>query len=169
MSAKKTSKNLLNDYSFLGLRLVLGFNMLWAFFDKVFGLGFSTKPEASWLNGVSPTTGFLKFGVQGPFAGLYHSLAGNPLIDWLFMLGLLGIGLAFVFGFSLRFAGFMGALLMMMMYFGLIWPEHNPIIDEHIIQAFGFLVVGTSSQMQMWSMQKSWEKMGIAKALPFLK
>ena len=47
------------------LRLALGWIFLWAFLDKVFGLGFATTPEKSWINGVSPTYGFLKFGTTG--------------------------------------------------------------------------------------------------------
>ena len=67
----------------------MGLIFLWAFIDKVFGLGFATTADKSWIAGGSPTTGFLQFGVHGPFAGFYHSLSGIPIVDVLFMLGLL--------------------------------------------------------------------------------
>lgn len=78
------------------LRFALGFTLLWAFLDKTFGLGRATAPDKSWMAGGSPTAGFLKNAVQGPLADFYHSLAGNPVVDWLFMLGLLLIGLALI-------------------------------------------------------------------------
>ena len=41
------------------LRFAMGFIFLWAFFDKVFGLGFATTADKAWIRGGSPTTGFL--------------------------------------------------------------------------------------------------------------
>ncbi len=69
------------------LRIGLGWIFLWGFIDKLFGLGFATKAEDAWLLGGSPTFGFLNFGTKGPFMELYKSLAGNAVVDWLFMLG----------------------------------------------------------------------------------
>ena len=74
-----------------GVRLALGFTFLWAFIDKVFGFGFATPSERAWINGGSPTKGFLS-GSEGPFAGFYHNIAGTGFANWAFMLGLLGIG-----------------------------------------------------------------------------
>ena len=82
-------ENFKSQYVWGVLRLLLGWTFLWAFVDKLFGLGFNTVADKSWLDGVSPTFGFLKFGTKGPFASLYQSLAGNPVVDWLFMMGLL--------------------------------------------------------------------------------
>ena len=79
------------------LRLSMGFIFIWAFFDKVFGLGFATTAEKAWINGASPTLGFLKFAVKGPFADIFHNLAGIAIVDWLFMLGLLFVGLTLIF------------------------------------------------------------------------
>ena len=77
------------------LRISMGLILLWAFFDKLFGFGFATLPNKSWLAGNSPTSGFLLNAVHGPFAEFFKSLAGNVWIDWIFMLGLLLIGLSF--------------------------------------------------------------------------
>ena len=48
-------------------RIGLGWTFLWAFLDKVFGLGFSTPSDRSWLSGGSPTEGFLANSAAGPF------------------------------------------------------------------------------------------------------
>ena len=58
------------------LRIMFGFYFLWAFLDKTFGLGFATPAAKAWINGGSPTKGFLS-GSEGPFSGFYHALAGN--------------------------------------------------------------------------------------------
>lgn len=39
---------------------------LWAFLDKTFGLGYSTRVAKAWVNGGSPTKGFPRGGGQEP-------------------------------------------------------------------------------------------------------
>ena len=97
------------------LRIGFGLTFLWAFFDKLLALGFHTGydqdgnldrfGDAAWINGGSPTEGFLKFGADGPFKGFYNSIGGTFWADWLFMLGLLGIGLALTLGIGMRRRG----------------------------------------------------------------
>ncbi len=115
------------------IRIMLGWIFLWAFVDKVFGLGFATEAEKAWLAGGSPTFGFLKFGTQGPLVGIFQSMAGNPLVDWLFMLGLLGVGLSLTLGILNRLATWSGVALLVLMYLAVLPAEHNPIIDDHIV------------------------------------
>jgi thiosulfate dehydrogenase (quinone) large subunit len=150
-------------------RIALGFIFLWAFFDKLLGLGYATKSASAWLNGGSPTTGFLSKAVHGPFAGIYNGLAGMPLIDWLFMLGLLGIGVALVLGIGVRIAGYAGALLMFLMWSALLPPENNPIIDEHIIYMFLLLGFATSAQASPLVVSKWWADSSIVKQYPVLR
>src|SRR3546814_14036197 len=97
------------------LRVGVGSVFLWAFLDKLFGLGYSTPSERSWLNGGSPTEGFLSNVDVGPLAGFFRDIAGNVFIDWLFMLGLLGLGVAVIAGVALRLAAASGTLLMALM------------------------------------------------------
>jgi hypothetical protein len=54
--------------------------------------------------------GFLKFATKGPFAGVFQAMAGNPLVDWLFMLGLLGIGLGLMLGIFMKISTFFGGI-----------------------------------------------------------
>ncbi|MBP6856354.1 MAG: hypothetical protein KBC42_01545 [Candidatus Pacebacteria bacterium] len=117
------------------LRVLMGFTFLWAFLDKTFGLGFATKPEAAWLQGGSPTTGFLTHAVRGPFESFFSSLAGVPMVDWLFMLGLLGIGLTLLLNKYVKWGALAGIVMLVLMYLAVMWPENNPLIDEHLIYA----------------------------------
>jgi thiosulfate dehydrogenase [quinone] large subunit len=50
-------------------RMLLGFTFLWAFFDKTFGLGYTTTSSNAWIHSGSPTYGFLAHVKVGPFQG----------------------------------------------------------------------------------------------------
>ncbi|MFA6307285.1 MAG: hypothetical protein WCS88_01145 [Patescibacteria group bacterium] len=151
------------------LRIILGWIFLWAFWDKVFGLGFATEADKSWLNGTSPTSGFLKFSTSGPFADIFQSMAGNPLIDWLFMLGLLLLGSALILGIASKLTTIGGSIMLALMYLAAIPPEHNPLVDEHIIYIlilFGFYIDETNHSL---GFGKKWEKCKLVKKYPILQ
>jgi thiosulfate dehydrogenase [quinone] large subunit len=137
------------------LRITTGFVFLWAFFDKVFGLGYATKAANAWINGGSPTKGFLSRVAVGPFESTFHAMAGAWWADWLFMLGLLAIGVAVIAGIGLRLAAIAGTLMMLLMW-AAEWPlaqftsagepsmSTNPVIDYHIIYAVALIAVARS-------------------------
>lgn len=118
-------------------RILLGFVFLWAFLDKTFGLGLATPAAKAWINGGSPTAGFLSKGVNpdSPLAGMFNSLAGSAWVDWLFMIALLGIGLSLILGIGLRVTAVAGTVLLGMMYLALLPLDTNPLVDDHIIYA----------------------------------
>jgi thiosulfate dehydrogenase [quinone] large subunit len=120
------------------LRLSLGFIFLWAFIDKTFGLGFATPSNSAWINGGSPTTGFLAHAVRGPFASFFQSLSGNNLVDIVFMAGLLFVGLTLLLNRFIVWGSIAGILMVVLMYLAVLPPENNPVIDEHIIYALIF-------------------------------
>lgn len=150
------------------LRLTMADIFLWAFFDKLFGLGYATKITSSWLNGGSPTSGFLKFGTSDTFKPFFLSLAGQPWVDWLFMAGLLLLGISLLFGIALRLAAYGGTLLMFLMWLSLFPPEHNPLIDEHVVYALALWVLYFSKAGQYWGLSKWWNKTAPVKSLPIL-
>lgn len=121
------------------IRVALGWIFLWPFIDKLFGLGFGTAKESAWINGGSPTYGFLAHGTQGPLAEFFQSLAGSAAIDWIFMLGLLCIGVALMLGVFVKIASFFGALLLLLMWLAVLPPDHNPFLDDHIV--YGLMLV----------------------------
>ncbi len=151
------------------LRFGMGWIFLWAFLDKLFGLGFSTTPDKAWLAGGSPTFGFLNSATYGPFAAFYHSLAGNVAVDWLFMLGLLGMGTALILGIGVRIAGYAGALLTILMWSSLLPPKNNPFLDEHIIYALVLLGLATVRAGQWFGFGKWWAKRRLVKQYPILE
>lgn len=148
-------------------RIGIGFVFLWAFLDKTFGFNFSTPPERSWLNGGSPTTGFLS-SVDGWFADMFAGLAGVVIIDWLFMLGLLGVGVALILGAGVRIATVSGSVMLFLMWLAALPLATNPLIDDHIIYILALAAVGYSVPTQAWSIAGWWRNIGTVKSSPWL-
>src|SRR5215212_9193212 len=141
------------------LRVSVGWVFLWAFLDKLLALGFASgrNPEtgvvdrfgdSAWLNGGSPTDGFLQHGLhtKAPFADFYASLAGSAVIEWIYILSM---------------AIFYTA--------SAIWPENNPFLDEHIVYAIvlaGIAYVGAGRYL---GLGRRWERLGLVKRYPVLR
>jgi thiosulfate dehydrogenase [quinone] large subunit len=168
-------------YTAAALRLSLGWVFLWAFLDKTFALGFHTGRndetgavdylgDAAWINGASPTEGFLSFGTKGPFAEFFQGFAGAAWADWLFMLGLLGIGTALILGIGTRIAAICGATMLVLMYAAsAIWPENNPFMDDHIVYAIALGLLAFLSAGRTWGLGKVWERLPIVARHSWLK
>lgn len=144
------------------LRVATGFVFLWAFLDKVFGFGFATPHAKAWINGGSPTKGFLSAVEVGPLKGMFHSLAGTAFANWAFMLGLLGIGLALILGIGLRAAA-VSAIAMMAMMWAAEWPlasgSSNPIVDYHVIYAISAVVLALTYAGHTWGLGRLWARL----------
>ncbi|HET6499325.1 MAG TPA: DoxX family membrane protein [Amycolatopsis sp.] len=149
------------------LRLATGLVFLWAFVDKMFGLGYATPSAKAWLHGSSPTRGFLANVHVGPLAATLRSWAGQPWADWLFMIGLLAIGLALVLGVGLRIAAITGTAVMLLMWLA-EWPlakatetgqatgSSNPLVDYHIVYALVLLVLAAACAGDTWGLGRRW-------------
>ena len=73
-------------------------------------------------------------------------MATSEAIEWMFMLGLLFIGLPLMLGMGVRLAAAGGvAMETMMCTAGFILAEHNPVVEEHMMYGIiflGLLLVG---------------------------
>jgi thiosulfate dehydrogenase (quinone) large subunit len=146
------------------LRVSTGFVFLWAFLDKTFGLGYSTPWERAWINGGSPTKGFLSSVEVGPFQGFFGSIAGDAWANWAFMLGMLGIGVALIAGIGLRVAA-VAATAMMAMMWAAEWPlasgSSNPVVDYHFIYAVAAIAIALTYAGHTWGLGRWWAKLPI--------
>lgn len=133
------------------LRILLGSVFLWAFLDKMFGLGFATTPETSVIAGASPTEGFLG-SLEGSFAPMFHAMAGNVLVDLGFMLGMLGLGVALILGIGLRLAAAGGVIMMGMLWLTALPLINNPILDEHVIYAAAMVALAATHAGNTWGL-----------------
>lgn len=157
------------DYVLGATRLALGFTFLWPFLDKTFGLGHETASADAWVNGGSPTAGFLGHGTSGPFADFFQGMAGHAWADWGFMLGLLGIGVALILGVAMRLAASAGALLLVLMFAATLPPENNPILDDHIIYALTLGVLALAHAGRTLGFGKLWERQPLVEGSPILR
>ncbi|GIJ09424.1 membrane protein [Micromonospora andamanensis] len=156
-------------YLLAGLRLALGWVFLWAFLDKVFGLGFATEAKNAWINGGSPTKGFLSFGAAGPFQGFYNSIAGAAWADWLFMIGLAAIGTALLLGIGVRVAAAAGGLLLVLMWTAVLPPENNPFMDDHLVYAGVLALLAVTNAGDTWGLGRTWARLPIVKRFGWLR
>jgi thiosulfate dehydrogenase [quinone] large subunit len=145
-------------YVTAALRLSLGWVFLWAFLDKLFGLGHETESKASWINGGSPTSGFLGHATKGPFADMYQNIAGQAWADWLFMIGLAGIGTALILGVAMRIAAASGALLLVLMWTAVLPPENNLFMDDHLIYALVLVTLALVKAGHVFGFGQVWER-----------
>jgi thiosulfate dehydrogenase [quinone] large subunit len=162
------------------VRIALGLTFLWAFLDKTFGLGYTTSSKLDWINGGSPTKGFLAHVEVGPFQGMLHAWAGTGWADWLFMLALLGIGVALTLGIGMRIAGVSGTVLLALMWIA-SWPlaQHtatgaptsstNPLIDEHLILIVALIAVTLGAAGTVWGFGKWWHQQHIVQRYQWLR
>lgn len=151
------------------LRVSLGFVFLWAFLDKTFGLNYSTASERAWINGGSPTKGFLANVDFGPFQSFFNDIAGAWWANLLFMAGLLAIGVALILGIGLRISAIAATLLMAMMW-AAEWPlarftstgdptgSSNPLTDYHWIYAVAAIVLAVLGAGRFFGLGNWWAK-----------
>jgi thiosulfate dehydrogenase [quinone] large subunit len=155
------------------LRVVTGFIFLWAFLDKTFGLHYATPSSRAWIHGGSPTKGFLSSVHVGPFQSAFHSMAGTWWANWMFMLGLLGLGVALIAGVALRLAAAAGVVLLSLMWLAEFPPaQHtsggaatastNPLVDYHVLYAIVLIVLAASYAGNTWGFGRIWAR------LPFI-
>ena len=147
-------------YALAATRIVLGLIFLWAFLDKLFGLRFTTPPERAWLEGGSPTQGYLGSSF-GPLEGLFQGMAGNALVDVLFMAGLFGVGVALTFGIATRLGGWAGMAMVLLMYAShpTAWAEPNgthPFLDDHLLQAAVMALIALTMSGYTWGLGAWW-------------
>ncbi|MFD9890872.1 hypothetical protein ACFWY9_16115 [Amycolatopsis sp. NPDC059027] len=162
------------------LRIATGLLFLWAFLDKTFGWGYATTPANAWINGGSPTKGFLGHVNAGPFTNTLHSWAGAWWADWLFMLGLAGIGVAVTLGIGLRISATAGTIMMLLMWVA-EWPparttldgkpsmSTNPIIDYHLVYALVLIALAATLAGNAWGLGRRWADLSFVDHNPWLR
>ena len=148
-------------------RLCLGWTFLWPFLDKTFGLGHQTISAHAWINGGSPSFGFLS-GATGPFAGIYQSIAGAGWVNWMFMLGLLGIAVALLLGIGMRIAAVSGAVLLVLMWSASLPPQDDIFMDNHIIYALVLIGLALVAAGNTFGLGRWWTQTSLVRRFPWL-
>lgn len=157
------------------IRLMMGWIFMWPFLDKLLGLGWATAKGSGYFENDSTVTfGYLKFGTVGPFADLFAGMAENAFVEFLFMFGLLGIGLSLLLGMGVRIGGYSGFAMLMLMYISALpmfarnEGVHNPFLDDHIIYGVLCLALAHLPSGDTWGLGKWWRKQSFVEKYPFL-
>ncbi|AXE81559.1 hypothetical protein [Streptomyces atratus] len=176
----RTDTHAVGAHALASLRLLTGFVFLWAFLDKTFGFGYATASGKGWIDGGSPTRGFLGSVAAGPMESTFHSWAGDAWADRLFMLGLLSIGAALMAGVALRPAAVAGTAMMALMWIA-EWPpaKHlsdgspsmstNPFADYHVIYAVALIAVAAAGAGATWGLGRLWARLPIVRDHTWLR
>ncbi len=183
-SAESSTTESRTGWRFLSLtRIAIGFIFLWAFLDKLIGLGFSTcrqednsvdvMCERAWLSGGAVTKGYLGSS-SGPLAEVFKALGDQRWTDWAFMIGLAGVGIALILGIGTRIAMWAGVALLLMMYVSHAWPgaggnTTNPFVDDHIVQSLAIIgIVLVELRRQAIGLGTWWRSLEVVKNNPWL-
>ncbi|MCH7230265.1 hypothetical protein L0U85_05255 [Glycomyces sp. L485] len=154
--------------SVAAVRIVLGWVFLWAFLDKTFGLGYGTPADQAWIDGASPTAGFLA-SRDGTFGELFRAMAGHAWSEWLFMGGMAGLGIALTLGIGLRLAAIGGTVLMATMWMSMLPLVSNPIVDIHVFYALAMIALAALNAGDRWGLGPRWQSLGMVRRLPILR
>lgn len=136
--AHATSQGWFTGLSFL-LRIALGYLFLNSAWSK---LASGTWTAAAYLSDAT-----------GPFAPWFQSLAGNPWVDQLNMIGQLMIGVAFVLGLFVRPAAFAGGVLMVL-YFLAHFTQNTAhgFVEEHVVYFLIFAMFLAGGFGHVWGL-----------------
>ena len=91
------------------------------------------------------------------------------MVDALFMLGLLGIGLALTFGFGMRIATVAGVTMYVLMWTVVMPPENHPFLDEHVLGALTIAVLGLYHAGDTWGLGNRMAKLSLVQRFPVLR
>lgn len=152
-------------YSILFMRLAMGWVLLQGGLTKVFDPSWSA--EGFLLHAVADTN---------PFAEVFASLAGSPVVDFLVVWGLILTGVGVFFGVLLRFSAFWAAIMMFMFYLAALLGgfssglalEHGFVINEHIIYIAILWGLSTFGAGQIFGVDGWLRKQGVVKKHPWL-
>ena len=134
-------------YLFL-LRIALGWLFLYSGITKI-------------INPKWTAAGYLQSAKT--FSGFYHWLASPsllPVTNFINEWGMTLVGAFLILGVFVRISSFAGAVLMFLYYLPILtFPYVAPrsyLVDEHIVYALSFLVLGASSADQVWALQNKY-------------
>lgn len=139
------------DFLLFLLRVSMGWLLFYAGITKLF------NPQ--WSAG-----GYLQNAKT--LSGFYQWLATPemlPITNFLNEWGLTLLGVALLLGVFVRWAGILGAALMLLYYFPILeFPyagEHSYIVDDHIIYALVLLVLGASGAGKILGLGKKFPRL----------
>jgi thiosulfate dehydrogenase [quinone] large subunit len=152
-------------YAIIAMRVTMGWVLFQGGVTKLITY-LDANPENNWT-----AAGFLLNAVPAgnPLAGVFASMAGNPLVDALNMWGLTLTGLALILGAFVRWSAFWGAVMMLFYWLaslqgGLLAGlplEHGWVVDDHLVYAFLLFGLGAIGAGRILGLDARLEKLSV--------
>lgn len=137
-------------YSVFFLRITIGWLFFYAGITKVINPDWSA---AGYLSDPQMLKGFYAWLISPGMLGIT-----NFLNEW----GLTLIGLALILGIFVRWAGWLGAIMMVLYWFPILdfpYPNtHSFIVDEHIVYAVALIFLSVIKAGNYWGLDKFFKK-----------
>ena len=156
------------QYFLAVFRILVGWIMLFPFFDKMFGLGMQTPAGRGMIDGGSPSS-LVDRVTGGIFEDFYLSLAGNQIVDVILMLALLVLGITLILGISSKLSTIGISAFLLVMYSLHVPPEDNPLIDYRIILIFGMVAAYFLGGYDKLSLNSRWKETWLVKRFPIFE
>ena len=81
------------------------------------------------------------------------------MVDWLFMLGLLFVGISLTFGIFVKLGSLTGIMMLFLMYLAVgIQPVNNPLIDDHLVYILIMIGLLLSNSGDYLGFGKTWSQ-----------
>ncbi len=156
-------------YSAAAVRLSMGWVFLWAFLDKLFGLGHETAEQGRLDQRRQPHQGLPRLRRHGPVQGLLQRHRRRRL-------GRLAVHdrparhrHRAVLGIAMRVAAAAGVLLLVLMWTAVLPPANNPFMDDHLIYAMVLVLITALGAGHTWGLGRTWESLALVRRTPWLR
>ena len=138
------------------------------------------EPYPANMGLVPPAQGFLAHVEVGPMQSILRDWAGAGWVDWLFMLSLLGLGVALTLGIGLRLSAIAGTALLAFLWIA-EWPlarfdstgtatsSTNPLIDYHIVFIGVVITLAAFAAGNTWGLGRRWTSLDVVRHNPWLR
>jgi len=151
------------------LRIILGSMLLWAFIDKLFGLGLATPEGQGMIDGGSPSHGFLEYS-DGTFSGLFQWMSQfSDITDILLMMGLLFIGIGLMLGIATKLSVVSGTAMFFILFLSVFPPSDNPFLDYHLVYIIALWAIWVAGAGDRLGLGKRWRELPIVKRFSILE
>jgi thiosulfate dehydrogenase [quinone] large subunit len=160
-------------YALFTMRIVMGWTLFQGGITKLVTY-LDGNPANNWT-----AAGFLNNAIPAgnPLTEFFASMAGNPLIDWLNMLGLTLCGLGLLLGAFVRFSAFWGAVMMMFYWlaalhgglFAGLPVAHGWVVDDHLVYAVLLFGLGAFGSGRILGLDSYLEDLSFVKNNKWLK
>lgn len=85
------------------------------------------------------------------------------MVEFLFMFGLLAVGLALILGAPMKLGGYGGMAMLILMWLSHFPPAHHPFVDDHLVYAVAIVGLIAVRAGDTWGIGKWWRSTSLVR------